>query len=231
MYNFNKVKGGSKKPYILEIKNFKGGNDNKSKKPYVLEIKKFKNNELLIDTNESLEANSEFSPLSGYELEYNPDLWNKNYNIKNSHNCYTYALGKIIPGLDSKAQPGYASGFNHIEDNEYECKSFRERLKKDSPGSYLEKFDDSCIPGFYKVFLALDPQNDYHWWRQNDNQYWSHKPGSTEVVDVDADGKKIKNPLKANRKYSSLNYYKPCFFACIYSDLSRSIDSIYARSN
>jgi hypothetical protein len=203
--------------------NKKGG----SNKPYILDIPLFKINEKLIDTKESLEFNKEFSPSSGSELEYDPKLWNQNYDIKSTHNCYTYALGKIVPGLDSKAQPGYASGYEHIDDNEYECKAFRERLKKDSPGSYLEKFDNACLPGFYKVFLALDPKNDYHWWRQNKDQYWSHKPGSTDVTNVDADGKKITNPLKANRNYSSLNYYKPCFFACIYSDLARSLADIY----
>jgi hypothetical protein len=208
-YNFNKIGG------------------DKSKKPYLLEIPKFKKNELMINKDERFDSFKQFSPMSGSEFPYNPNLWNDNSNIKTTHNCYTYALGKIVPGLDSKAQPGYASGYNHIEDDNYECKEFRERLKKDSPGSYLEKFDNACLPGFYKIFLALDPKNDYHWWRQNSDSLWSHKPGSTNVVDVDADGKKIKNPLKANRKYNSLNYYKPCFFACIYSDLARSIDEVY----
>ena len=106
-----------------------------SKKPYLLNIKKFKKNENMIDTPKSLEHIKDFSPLSGSELDYSPHLWNNNYNIKNTNNCYTYALGKRLKGLESKAQPGYASGFDHIEDNEYECKSFRERLKKDSPGS------------------------------------------------------------------------------------------------
>jgi hypothetical protein len=210
--NFKK-KGGSNKPYLLEIPKFK------------------KNEELIKNEKERLSYSKDFSPLSGSELNYNPTLWNKNYNIKSTHNCYTYALGKIITGLDSKAQPGYASGYNHIEDSDYKCESFRERLKKDSPGSYLEKFDNSCLPGFYKVFLALDPKNDYHWWRQNSDQYWSHKPGSTDVTNIDANGKKIKNPLLANRNYDSLNYYKPCFFACIYSDLARSLSDIYKISD
>jgi len=207
----------------------KNKSEKKSHKPYVLEIKKFKENEKLINQSSLLEFKSEngFSPLSGSELEYNPDLWNKDSSIRESHNCYSYALGKIIKKLKSKAQPGYASGYNHIEDNEYECSYFRDRLKRDSPGSYLEKFDNACEPGFYKIFLALDPENDYHWWRMNNDKYWSHKPGSTDVVDVDANGKKIHNPLLANRNYSSLNYHKPCFFACIYSDLARSLDDIY----
>ena len=199
--------------------------------PYIMEINKIKNNEKLINSNQILKSSKDLSPLSGSEFDYNPAKWNNNNNIKSTHNCYTYALGKIIPGLDSKAQPGYASGFDHIDDNEYKCKEFRKRLKNDSPGSYLETFDNACIPGFYKVFLALDVGNDYHWWRQDSNQMWSHKPGSTSVVNIDSKGKKIKNPLKANRNYNSLNYYKPCFFACIYSDLARSMDTIYSNSN
>jgi hypothetical protein len=198
-----------------------------SKAPILLQIKKIKNNENLMNTDERLEYSKKYSPLSNSELKYNPKLWNDNFNIKTTHNCYTYALGKIVPGLDSKAQPGYASGYNHIDMDNFNCKTFRQRLKKDAPGSYLEKFDNACLPGFYKIFLALDPKHDYHWWRQNSDRYWSHKPGSSSVTDIDGDGKKIKNPLKSSRNFKHRNYYQPCFFACIYSDLSRSIDYIY----
>ena len=220
--------------YIFIIMNKKKNNKKNNKisnQPYIMEIKKIKENKHLINSKKMFESSKEFSPLSGSEFTYNPKLWNQHNNIKNTHNCYTYALGKIVPGLNSKAQPGYASGFNHIEDNEYDCKSFSKRLEKDSPANYLEKFDKACLPGFYKIFLALDPGNDYHWWRQNSDKYWSHKPGSTDVVNIDASGKLIKNPLKANRKYDSLNYYKPCFFACVYSDLARSLDKIYNKNN
>ena len=200
-----------------------------SKKPYIIEIKKIKNNNNLLINNKNKSSNikKELSPLSRAELEYNPDLWNKNNNIRKSHNCYSYALGNIVNDLKSKAQPGYASGYNYINNNNFNCKSFKERLKKDSPGSYLEKFDNACIPGFYKIFLALDPGNDYHWYRQDSNQYWSHKPGESNVTNLDASSQKIKNPLLSNKKFKYRNYYKPCFFACIYSDLTRSIDTIY----
>ena len=202
------------------------------KKPHILIIKKIKkskevSNDINKIDNKNLKFTKKVSPLSGSELKYLPHLWNDTTNIKNSHNCYTYALGKIVPGLRSKAQPGYASGYDHIEDNQYKCSFFRDRLIKDAPGSYIEKFDNKCLPGFYKVFLALDVGNDYHWWRMDDNQFWSHKPGSTDVVNVDASGKKIHNPLLANRKYDSLNYSTPCFFACVYSDLARSLNNIY----
>jgi hypothetical protein len=199
----------------------------KSKKPYILIINKFKNNNKLVNVDNYKKS---ISPLSGSELDYDPNLWNNDYKIRDSHNCYSYAMGKIVKGLDSKAQPGYASGFNHINDNEYECKYFKNRIIKDSPGTYIENFDSACLPGFYKVFLALDPQVDYHWWRQDSNGLWSHKPGSTNVTNLDADDNIINNPILSNRNYGTVNYKKPCFFACVYSDLTRTLDQIYRNS-
>jgi len=206
---------------------------NKSKlsnKPYIFVIQKFKNNENNYIKNTIRNNNKkEFSPLSGSELDYDPDKWNKNGKIRRSHNCYSYAMGKIIKSLKSKPQPGYASGFGNIENSDYNCSKFRERLKKDSPGTYLEKFDNVCLPGFYKVFLALDPGNDYHWWRQDSSGYWSHKPGSTNVINIDGNKQKIKNPLLSKRDFGHRNYHQPCFFACVYSDLTRSLDVIYRK--
>jgi hypothetical protein len=198
-----------------------------TQEPYILEIKKIKynNNNNLIKN--GIQFKNEFSPLSGSELEYNPDKYNKNYLIKQTHNCYSYALGKIVKGLKSKAQPGYASGFSYIQNSDYDCQKFSRRLKQDNPMSYLESFDKSCVAGFYKIFLALDVKNDYHWWRHDNSGYWSHKPGASDVVDKDGSGEKIKNPFLSNRNFGRRNYYKPCFFACIQSDLSRALDTIY----
>ena len=52
-----------------------------SNKPYIMEIKKIKNNESLINSNEILQFNKEFSPVSGSEFNYDPDKWNKNYKM------------------------------------------------------------------------------------------------------------------------------------------------------
>ncbi len=206
--------------------------DKRSKRsPYIFTIHKMKESDSLIHDSSLLEYKKEFSPISGSELKYDSKKWNDNEGIRTTHNCYSYALGKIRSGLDSKAQPGYASGYNHVEDENYDCESFYQRLKKDVPGSYLEKFDNACHPGFYKIFLMLDVGNDYHWTREDSNLYWSHKPGSTNVTNKDANGNTIKNPLTASWKYESLNYKKPCFFACVYSDLSRSISKVYDSSN
>ncbi len=219
----------SKKNMKNKNKNIKKIGYKKNKSPHLFTLNKIVKSDLLVDSPVLLKHQKEFSPLSGSEPVYNEKKWNDNENIRTTHNCYSYALGKIRSGLESKAQPGYASGFNYVNDNEYNCKNFYERLKKDVPGSYLETFDNACHPGFYKIFLMLDVGNDYHWARQDNNLYWSHKPGSTNVTDKDAKGNKIKNPLTSSWKYESLNYDKPCFFACIYSDLSKSISKIYSE--
>jgi hypothetical protein len=200
----------------------------KNKSPYVLNIKKItNNNNSKIIKNNDFKFYNEMSPLSGSELDYNPDKYNKNLSIKDTHNCYSYALGKIVKGLKSKAQPGYASGHDYIKLSDYSCEEFSNRLKKDNPMSYLESFDKSCVAGFYKIFLALDVGNDYHWWRQDKDGYWSHKPGAGNVTNLDGEGKKIKNPLLSQRNFGRRNYYKPCFFACIQSDLTRALNNIY----
>lgn len=191
--------------------------------PYILKLN-FKNNDRFL--NKNIVSSKEYSPLSGSELDYEPEKWNKS-NIKNSHNCYSYALGKRIKDIKNKPQPGYSSGHKHINNNQYECKFFYQRLKKDAPASYIENFDNKCLPGFYKIFLALDKQNDYHWYVQNTNKYWSHKPGHSEVTDVDASKKRIKNPALSNRNFGYLNYNTSCFYACVNSDLSRALDNIY----
>ena len=144
--------------------------------PYLMKIKIQNNIPLLDNKKKNLKDKS---PLSGSELKYEPHKWN-NPNIVDSHNCYSYAMGKIIKNLKDKAQPGYASGFNYLNNN-MTCNNLKKRLLKDNPASYTENFDNKCLPGFYKVFLALDIGNDYHWWRQDNNEYWSHKPGSTKI--------------------------------------------------
>ncbi len=221
----------------LSHKNNQGSPQSQS--PFTFTIVKSRDDLSMLDNPQQLLAfTREFSPVSGSEHPYEPEKWNNKNAIRTTHNCYTYALGKIRPKLKSKAQPGYASGHNYIDDtNDYNCKSFYQRVKKDNPFSYLEGFDQPCSKNYYKVFLALDVGNDYHWWRQDRPRfeagekggYWSHKPGSTDVTNVDASGVRIKNPMLADRKYPTLNYSTPCFFMCINKDLSRSISSIYPK--
>ena len=157
------------------------------------------------------------SPLSGYEPSYNPKYWNDNKNIKNNNNCYSYSVNYKNHKY-GKPQPGYFSKFNHIQNKQYKCVSFFKRIINDIPSVYLTSFKQKCKKGFHKAFFAIDSnknEHDYHFYRQDKNQLWSHKPGTTNVINYDADYKIIKNPYKANRNYIHYNYDKPCFFFCV----------------
>jgi hypothetical protein len=219
----NKNKGRKKridktKPRKQKIK--KEGRNNSNRSPFVFayhsmldEIDKLNNLETLVSN-----FSSDFSPLSGYEPKYEPYRWNDNPNIKDTHNCYSYAINQIVSNRKGLSQPGYFAQFKNISNKEYrDCKNFYKRLKKDSPSMYLTSFDKKCKKGYSKAFIALANKSyntDYHFYRQDSNQLWSHKPGSTNVVNIDASKKLIKNPYLANRHYENNNYETPCFFFC-----------------
>jgi hypothetical protein len=190
--------------------------------PYIISFKNLRNQ--IPDKKSVEEPLLEFSPLSGSEPNYEPKRWNLDEEIKDTHNCYAYVLNKIVRGRKGKPQPGYFSGYPYIEEKDYKCSSFYNRLKRDIPSLYLTTFNKPCAKGFYKGFIAMDPKRedqDYHFYRQDKTGYWSHKPGRTDVIDYDANKKKIKNPLLANRKYKYFNYSVPCFYFCVKSGLGR----------
>ena len=181
---------------------------------FINKLKKKKN--LLVVYSNGKKVN--LSPLSGSEPDYEPDKWNKNHRIKDTHNCYAYALNQRVSNRDGKPQPGYFAHYGPITNSDYNnCNKFYERLHKDNPSMYLTSFDKKCRKGFYKSFIVVankGEDTDYHFYRQDSNGLWSHKPGRTDVTNLDASGKLIYNPYLANRKYPHFNYSKPCFFFC-----------------
>ena len=205
----------------------------KYKSPYLIGIKEIMNSNKKIDQKDYLfNSKTEFSPRSGSEKKYEPHKWNINDNIKRYHNCYAYVLNHIASKRIGKPQPGYFSGYPSLSDSDYNCKTFYKRLRRDNPSLYLIDFSTPCKKGFYKGFIALDDKSfdtDYHFYRQDKSGYWSHKPGATSVINVDASGKLIKNPLKANRKGTHYNYSTPCFFFCINDKITRATSTTHAR--
>lgn len=193
--------------------------------PHFVYLHKNKLEQDAIATNNKMKGKTKISPKSGSEPKYDPKKWNLNPNIKHNHNCYSYALNHIHSKRKGKPQPGYFSGYDHIKDNEYQCNNFYKRLKDDIPSLYLTSFEQPCAKGFHKSFIALDPKindQDYHFYRQDKNGLWSHKPGRTDATKIDASGKKITNPHTANRDYKYFHYSKPCFFFCANQKLGRT---------
>ena len=72
---------------------------------------------------------------------------------------------------------------------------------------------DVCPVGTYKVALVVgmydEGKYDYHWYRQDADGLWSHKPGITAARRIDNSGKLIIDPMTADRgDYTQfLGYY------------------------
>ena len=58
------------------------------------------------------------------------------------------------------------------------------------------------------LFTFTGIVNDYHWYRLDNNGYWSHKPGRTPATDRDGNGDRIRDPRKA------ANGFIPYEFVC-----------------
>ena len=158
-------------------------------------------------------------PVSGYEFDFEPILWNDGGEIQNSTNCYAYILNwRTGFEVGHKLQPGELSGdpLNSAEDINVSKIIELVRSDAEAAGFYFEKSDapSTCSDGTYKVALVVDPGVDYHWYRQNPNGTWSHKPGHSEATDVDASGNTIYDPSAADRDYGFPNYTEFGGFIC-----------------
>lgn len=171
------------------------------------------------------------SPLTGKEPEFDPDQYNKYKGMKESLNCFAYAFDwKRLPKDKNCTkescplpfpQPGRASGYpKWSKVKGKRCPDLIGRLKGDV--SDLVKLDSEngfkqkCPANMSKIALVVDEDEDYHFYRQDSNGYWSHKPGGTEVTHLDATKRPIYNPELASRHYpdSNLNYDQFCSYLC-----------------
>lgn len=64
----------------------------------------------------------------------------------------------------------------------------------------------------YKVGMCIAPGNDYHFYRQDNDGYWSHKRGTTDLIFWDASQANIVNPRTCDRNYPTANYSTWCGF-------------------
>ena len=153
-------------------------------------------------------------------LRSNDYRWENSDAIK-YNNCYAYAFRDLDLNRKSKPQPGFLSNLKPLRKDQFTCKNFIQRIISDFPDTTYHGFSiPKCGCNRHAVFLAIDNRGkfrDYHFYRQNSNGYWTHKPGSTNVYHNDSDGNIITNPLYANRKYKLYNYSVPCGFFCVSS--------------
>lgn len=155
------------------------------------------------------------SPVSNYEPTYEPDLWNnKEDNIKKYNNCYSYMTNQLEKNREKKLHPGELSGKSSTKED-YTCQGMERYILKDFPKAYKISYEKPCDKNYHKGYLTVDPKKDFHFYRQDANGYWSHKPGSGKVSDLDASGNYIYNPEKADRTYKRFDYKDSCMFFCV----------------
>ena len=90
----------------------------------------------------------------------------------------------------------------------------------DYPDTYIEDKDKACQEGYYKIGLTTTKYENglahYHFYRQDNNGYWSHKRYS--VINWDLPWRKIEDPEQAYRDYSLYwgpNFSEWCGFYCV----------------
>ena len=165
----------------------------------------------------------QFFFLNNCNPKYNPGKFNNDKNIKQSHNCYMYALNKIdkelaykwntkCKDLDKciklKHRPGNVN--NNISKKEVStCENIRKGVLDDNPKIYLSDQNDICKNGFYKIASSVDQNKSFHFYRQDKNNLWSHKDGGKSVTNLDDDQNSIVDPQYCNRgQYKSFcNYF------------------------
>ena len=79
-------------------------------------------------------------------------------------------------------------------------------------GRSIRTAEKNTTPGSdeYKIAIVVAPGKDYHFYVQNSDGYWSHKPGTSSCTRYDASGNLITDPQSANRNYSYANYSTFC---------------------
>ena len=158
---------------------------------------------------------------------YNPSFWNSG-DTQYTNNCYSYAWdrpenpdGSKPRRKPCKPQPGGFICDDRMQDRttcqKVISQAIRDGMKRLKGGE--------CPPCMRRVFLVMGSNRegvvDYHWYRQDADGMWSHKPGTSSVTNLDASGNVISNPESADRDDSKrdrirgVNYSTKCGYLCV----------------
>ena len=127
---------------------------------------------------------------SGLATPFNPGKWN-NPSVQPRNNSYNYANDIIT---NTFAQPGRRSGSSLPP---MDCSGLNAAARRDR----LVPVPNIEVPIPYACYVALViwPGVDYHWYRQDQDGCWSHKPGGTPATNLDNAGLTIATPASCDR--------------------------------
>lgn len=149
--------------------------------------------------------------VNGYEPDYDPEKWQE---YQQYNNCYAYALDNHKMRT-SKPQPADKKSDN------YECNDLKHWITLDLVDNdgvrypLIASTSEATCPERYRKIYLVSSGDDYHFYRQDKDSLWSHKPGSNKVTRRDAKGELIVDPSKADHNYGEYNYKTPCGFFCV----------------
>jgi hypothetical protein len=166
---------------------------------------------------------------------YEPQAWNTRKELRETHNCFSYAMNVNDPKQIARCagkpncrapfhQPGSAAGYEGFSSGKPKtCPNMFARLFGDNPGMRPVGFEEKCPRNSSKIALVVDQSDDYHFLRQDGGRgFWSQKSGAMPVTDRDAGGHKIWDPqlcdLDFRKRGSNLNYDIFCGYLCVPRD-------------
>lgn len=152
--------------------------------------------------------------------------------VRETHNCWAYSMNVLDPAQLTQCegkpascqlsyhQPGGTKGLSKLlrKASARSCRTVDQLIRTDVPDLQPTSFQERCPAGTSKIALVVHPGEDYHFYREDPDGFWSHKDGANKVKRYDAEGQPIVNPQTAARDYrprgSFLNYKDFCGFYC-----------------
>lgn len=161
---------------------------------------------------------------------YGPSYWNTNNTIRLNNNCYNYAANKRT---DTFAQPGRYNGgyWPHAgQASDWITGTLTDGFEHGNASGPVPANETriALVYGNKVVWLpALGVWFhfwDFHFYREDQNFYWTHKPGQTNATNVDTSSNTITNPENARTAVlAAYGYNGDCydqFLGCYFSPTS-----------
>lgn len=127
-----------------------------------------------------------------YEVsQFNPVFWNR-LQVQPRNNCYNYGRNWRT---DTFAQPGRAHG---AQTRVMSCPTVTAAALADGLRHRCDCLPDREYPRRH-VALVVAPGGDYHWYREQRDGFWGHKPGPTAARNTDNKGVVITDPESCDR--------------------------------
>lgn len=134
---------------------------------------------------------------------FDPKKWNDGGMIQGCNNCYNYACDIRT---DNFAQPGKGASPPVYP---WPCQCSKVKPAAEADG--LVPCKEKCPGCSHKVALVMDPGFDFHWYRQDSDGTWSHKPGCSAARNTDESDHPISNPETCDRG----GYTDFCGYFCV----------------